>query len=48
MTRHILGVYHGRPGARSFRRHLSENATRFEAGVDVLRQALSFVHRAAL
>lgn len=43
MTRHILGVYHGRPGARAFRRHLSENATRFEAGVDVLDAALALV-----
>src|SRR6185436_2909381 len=28
MTKHMLGLFHGRPGARLFRRHLSENATR--------------------
>jgi tRNA-dihydrouridine synthase A len=43
MTRHILGVFHGQPGARLFRRHLSENATRYGAGIDVLREALSMV-----
>ena len=26
ITRHILGLYQGVPGARKFRRHLSENA----------------------
>ncbi|GAA0527487.1 tRNA dihydrouridine(20/20a) synthase DusA [Rhizomicrobium palustre] len=41
MTRHILGVFHGKPGARAFRRHLSENATRYEAGVEVLDAALA-------
>ena len=43
MTRHMLGLFHGRPGARQFRRYLSENATRPGAGIDVLRDALSFV-----
>ena len=43
LTRHILGVFSGRKGARGFRRYLSENATRHEAGVDILREALSFV-----
>ena len=41
MTRHMLGLYNGRPGARLFRRHLSENATRPGAGVEVLRDALA-------
>lgn len=43
MTRHILGIFHGRPGARLFRRHLSENAPRYGAGIDVLREALALV-----
>jgi tRNA-dihydrouridine synthase A len=43
MTRHMLGIFHGRSGARQFRRYLSENATRPGAGIDVLRDALSFV-----
>jgi len=43
MTRHMLGLFAGRPGARQFRRHLSENATRPGAGISVLRDALDFV-----
>ncbi|GAA0585894.1 tRNA dihydrouridine(20/20a) synthase DusA [Rhizomicrobium electricum] len=48
MTRHILGVFHGRHGARQFRRYLSENATRHEAGVEVLREAIARVGAQAL
>jgi tRNA-dihydrouridine synthase A len=43
MSKHLLGLFHGRPGARAFRRHLSENATRPGAGNQVLRDALAFV-----
>ncbi len=43
MTRHILGLYNGQPGARAFRRYISENAFDDDAGIDVLRQALTFV-----
>ncbi|MFV0278302.1 MAG: tRNA dihydrouridine(20/20a) synthase DusA [Parahaliea sp.] len=43
ITRHILGLYQGVPGARRFRRHLSENAFRADAGIDVLRAALGRV-----
>ena len=43
MTKHMLGLFHGRPGARLFRRHLSENATRRGAGISVLRDALAYV-----
>ncbi|MGD9501437.1 MAG: tRNA dihydrouridine(20/20a) synthase DusA [Methyloceanibacter sp.] len=43
MTRHILGLFHGRPRARLFRRHLAENAHRDGAGLDVLRQARAVV-----
>lgn len=43
MSRHTLGLFNSLPGARQFRRHLSENAFRKESGVDVLEQALSFV-----
>jgi tRNA-dihydrouridine synthase A len=39
----MLGLYNGRPGARLFRRHLSENAARHGAGIAVLRDALAFV-----
>lgn len=43
MTRHILGLYQGQPGARAFRRHLSENAWRKHAGIEVLQEALNRV-----
>jgi len=43
MTRHILGLYHGQPGARAFRRHLSENACREGADITVLQEAISHV-----
>jgi len=43
ITRHILGLYQGVPGARKFRRHLSENAYKEEAGVEVLADAYALV-----
>ena len=43
MTRHMMGLFNGRPGARLFRRHLSEHATKPGAGTDVLRAALDHV-----
>jgi tRNA-dihydrouridine synthase A len=47
ITRHMLGLFHGRPGARQWRRALSERATRPDAGLDVLDYALSQVERSA-
>jgi tRNA-dihydrouridine synthase A len=46
IARHILGLYHGRAGARAFRRHLAEHAPRDGAGVDVLIAARDHVERA--
>ena len=43
IARHILGLYHGEPGARLFRRHLSEQAVKNGAGVEVLAEALDVV-----
>jgi tRNA-dihydrouridine synthase A len=43
MTKHILGLFNGLPGARAFRRHLSENAVKPGAGLDVIETALKFV-----
>lgn len=40
MTRHILGLFQGIPGARAWRRTLSEHAHQREAGVEVLEAAL--------
>lgn len=39
MTRHILGLFHGQPGARQWRRILSERAHRLGAGAEVIREA---------
>lgn len=44
ITRHILGLFHGMPGARRFRRHLSENAYKQGAGVSVLEDAIAFIN----
>ncbi|MGH6888958.1 MAG: tRNA dihydrouridine(20/20a) synthase DusA [Rhizomicrobium sp.] len=43
MTRHMLGLFNGRAGARSFRRHLSEHAGRAGAGIGTLRAALEYL-----
>lgn len=43
ITRHMLGLFTGRPGARAWRRVLSEGATRPGAGPDLVKQALSHV-----
>ena len=40
MTRHILGLYQGQPGARAFRRHLSQHAHGADAGIEILKQAV--------
>jgi tRNA-dihydrouridine synthase A len=40
VTRHILGLYHGQPRARAFRRHLSERAPREGADIHVLLEAI--------
>jgi tRNA-dihydrouridine synthase A len=39
MTRHLLGLFHGQPGAKAWRRTLSERAHRPDAGIDVLDEA---------
>jgi tRNA-dihydrouridine synthase A len=41
MTRHILGLYQGLPGARRFRRVISENAHKPGAGLEVLTEAMA-------
>ena len=38
MTRHILGLYQGQPGARTFRRQISEHAHKPGAGIEVLQR----------
>ncbi|MCA1798697.1 MAG: tRNA dihydrouridine(20/20a) synthase DusA [Xanthomonadaceae bacterium] len=43
VTRHMLGIFQGQPGARSWRRHLSEHAHLPRAGVETVVRALTLV-----
>jgi tRNA-dihydrouridine synthase A len=43
VVRHILGLYHGQPRARAFRRQLSEKAPRAGAGIEVLMASLALI-----
>jgi tRNA-dihydrouridine synthase A len=47
ITRHMLGLFTGRPGARHWRRVLSEGASRDSAGLDLVDRALDQVRAAA-
>ncbi|WAR47073.1 tRNA dihydrouridine(20/20a) synthase DusA [Methylomonas rapida] len=42
IARHLLGLFHGVDGARAWRRHISENATKSGADEQVLMRALEF------
>jgi len=46
ITRHMLGLFQGQPGARAWRRHLSQNVHRKDAGIEVLSEALALVPEA--
>ncbi len=48
ITRHMVGLVQGVPGARAFRRHLTEAATRPGAGVEVLTDALALLQPRAM
>jgi len=39
MSKHILGLFQGQPGAKRFRRYISENAHKPDAGIEVLEAA---------
>jgi tRNA-dihydrouridine synthase A len=43
MTRHMLGLFHGWPGARAWRRILTTEAIRPGAGVEVIERAMAAV-----
>ena len=43
ITRHMLGLFSGRPGARAWRRTLSQGATQPGAGPELVRRALCHV-----
>ena len=46
MARHMLGLMHGRPGARAFRRILTVEAIREGAGLEVVDRAVEAVREA--
>ncbi len=46
ITRHVLGLFNGQPGAKQFRRHLSQNAHKPGAGVEVLKDAAAYLNKA--
>jgi len=45
MTRHMLGLFHGRPGARAWRRILTVEGVKPGAGLEVIDRALAAVDR---
>jgi tRNA-dihydrouridine synthase A len=45
ITRHLMGLFQGVPGARRWRRVLSEDGRQSGAGIEVLEQALACVSR---
>lgn len=47
VTRHMHGLFQGRPGARMWRRHLSENTHHAGADASVLLHALSYITQEA-
>ena len=47
MTRHMLGIFAGQPGARAWRRYLSENAFKENSGVEVIKAAIEAMPIAA-
>lgn len=46
MMRHLLGLFQGQPGARIWRRYLSENMYDSTSGTEVIEEALHMVHAA--
>jgi tRNA-dihydrouridine synthase A len=47
ITRHMLGLFRGVPGARTFRRHIATEAVKAGAGAEVLAAGLSLVEERA-
>jgi len=47
MTRHMLCLFNGLPGARAYRRYLSEHARKMGAGIDVIETAARLVTQKA-
>jgi tRNA-dihydrouridine synthase A len=47
MSRHMIGLFHGQPGARAWRRILTVEGSRAGAGAEVVAAALSEARRAS-
>jgi tRNA-dihydrouridine synthase A len=45
ITRHMLGLFAGRPGARAYRRHLATEGAKAGADLRTLREAVAHVSR---
>ena len=43
MVRHIIGLFHGVPNSKQWRRYLSENAYKKSSGMNVLYEAEQFL-----
>ena len=43
LSRHVLGLFQGIKGAKSWRRHISENAHKSGAGIEVIKEAAKYV-----
>jgi len=43
ISRHMLGLFHAQPNGKQWRRYLSESATKQNAGIEVILEALSLV-----
>ncbi|MEM1251750.1 MAG: tRNA dihydrouridine(20/20a) synthase DusA [Cyanobacteria bacterium P01_H01_bin.21] len=43
ITRHMLQLFHGQPGSRAWKRHLTDNGCRPDAGIDTVMTALAQV-----
>jgi len=43
ISRHILGLFNGLPGAKKWRRYISENASPLGADISVIKQALKLI-----
>lgn len=43
ITRHLLGLFQGQPGAKAWRRYLSENAHKPDADIGLINEALALV-----
>ena len=44
VVRHLVGLFHGEPNGRRWRRYLSENAYRKNAGIETLQQAVRLLN----